>query len=139
MLILLCFHVLQLPAHLSVLGRIYSHSNLAGTTLPCNTCFTESYGIAIKLMRTSPNDKTTSTFHVNPSSNPAKETSSQLFGGSEGSRGKKSRVQANILLLSFGNFGYKGPKGFGKTKLAWHVEVERKGGPRIYEGGGSGD
>jgi hypothetical protein len=22
----------------SVLGRIYSHSNLAGTTLPCNTC-----------------------------------------------------------------------------------------------------
>ena len=31
-------HVFQLSSNLHVLGHIYSHTNLAGTTLPCNTC-----------------------------------------------------------------------------------------------------
>ena len=32
-------HVFQLSSHLPVLGHIYSHTNLVGTTLSCNTCF----------------------------------------------------------------------------------------------------
>jgi len=32
-------HVFQLSSHLPVLGHIYSHTNLAGTTLPYSTCY----------------------------------------------------------------------------------------------------
>jgi hypothetical protein len=34
-------HVFQLSSHLPILGHIYSHTNLAGTTLPCSTCSNE--------------------------------------------------------------------------------------------------
>jgi hypothetical protein len=36
-------HVFQLSSHVFVLSRIYSHPNLAGTTLPCNTCLSHGF------------------------------------------------------------------------------------------------